>query len=106
MDALTAATLDAARGVCLLSKWDALRTELNTARSDNPDAKCLIFSQFQPTIEFLKKKLASVGINFRSLSGDMSLAQRSKALEEFQNDPPTTVRSARTRVDIPFMSTR
>ena len=28
---------------------------------------------------------------YRTLAGDMSLSQRTKALQDFQNDPPTTV---------------
>ena len=86
---------------------------------EDPSAKSLIFSHFQSTIEWLKGKLTAAGYNFRTLAGSMGLAERTKALRDFQvrrilvscsvrvpysysqmpavarnplqNDPPTTV---------------
>jgi superfamily II DNA or RNA helicase len=39
----------------------------------------------------LKEELPNYGFQFRTLSGDMSMKKRAKALSEFQNDPPTTI---------------
>jgi superfamily II DNA or RNA helicase len=54
-------------------------------------AKSLVFSQFASTLEWLKKELPEHGFQFRTLSGDMSMKKRAKALSDFQNDPPTTI---------------
>lgn len=50
-----------------------------------------MFSHFQGSIEWLKTKLGDSGYQYRTLSGNMSRAQRTKALDDFQNDPPTTI---------------
>ena len=39
----------------------------------------------------LVARLEAHGLKWRSLAGDMTLAQRTAALESFQNDPPTTI---------------
>jgi len=51
----------------------------------------LVFSQFSSTLQWMKQELPKHGFQFRSLSGNMSMAQRAKALRDFQQDPPTTV---------------
>ena len=86
---------DATRALCestvLESKFAVLLKELARVKAEDPTAKSLVFSQFTSTIDALKVKLGQHGFSWRSLAGDMSLAARSKALEEFQNDPPTTI---------------
>lgn len=54
-------------------------------------AKCIVFSQFTTTLNWLKKELPRRGFQFRTLSGSMTLKQRAAALRDFQNDPPTTL---------------
>lgn len=54
-------------------------------------AKSLVFSQFSSTLDWLKVELPKHGFQFRTLSGDMTMTKRAKALSEFQNDPPTTI---------------
>ena len=54
-------------------------------------AKSLVFSQFASTIKFLQEELPKHGFQYRTLSGDMSMKKRAKALDDFQNDPPTTI---------------
>jgi SWI/SNF-related matrix-associated actin-dependent regulator of chromatin subfamily A3 len=39
----------------------------------------------------LQQELPKHGFQYRTLSGDMSMKKRAKALSDFQNDPPTTV---------------
>ncbi len=51
----------------------------------------LVFSQFQSTLNWLKDKLKENSFDFRTLEGHMTRPQRTKALEDFQNDPPTTI---------------
>jgi superfamily II DNA or RNA helicase len=50
-----------------------------------------VFSQFTSTLQWLKDELPKHGFQFRTLSGDMSMKNRAKALSQFQNDPPTTI---------------
>lgn len=54
-------------------------------------AKSLVFSQFTSTLKFLQQELPKHGFQYRTLSGDMSMKKRAKALHDFQHDPPTTV---------------
>ena len=73
------------------SKVKALIKKLKEIKDEDATAKSLVFSHFQATIDWLKSRLSQAGFSYRTLSGDMSLSQRAKALQEFQNDPPTTV---------------
>ncbi len=52
--------------------------QLRVMRANDPTAKALVFSQFVSTIEWLKVKLAEQGFSYRTISGSMSLQQRSK----------------------------
>lgn len=79
------------------SKADVLLKELMALRSDAANAKVLIFSQFQSTLDFLKVILKQAGFEYRTLLGSMTRSQRTKALDDFQNDPPTTVFLLSTR---------
>jgi len=54
-------------------------------------AKSLVFSQYSSTLKWLQRELPNHGFSFRTLSGDMTMKQRAKALHDFQHDPPTTV---------------
>jgi superfamily II DNA or RNA helicase len=50
-----------------------------------------VFSQFASTLRWLKEELPRHGFQYRTLSGDMSMKKRAKALSDFQNDPPSTI---------------
>lgn len=54
-------------------------------------SKALVFSNFQHTIEWLKRELEEEGMQYRTLDGGMSMKQRGKALKDFESDPSTTV---------------
>ncbi len=56
--------------------------QLRVMRENDPTAKALVFSQFVSTIEWLKVKLAEQGFSYRTISGSMSLQQRSKVLSQ------------------------
>ena len=72
-------------------KIKLLIKELAELRKKDKTAKVLIFSQYVKTLNVLKKQLEKAGLKYRTLTGDMSLSKRKKALNMFQNDPPTTV---------------
>ncbi len=74
------------------TKFERLLVELKRIRDDEPDSKSLVFSQFSSTLQWImKQELPKHGLIFRTLSGDMPMTQRAKALREFQQDPPTTI---------------
>uniref|UniRef100_A0A383VNT4 RING-type domain-containing protein n=1 Tax=Tetradesmus obliquus TaxID=3088 RepID=A0A383VNT4_TETOB len=73
------------------SKLQKLRQELLAMRQADATAKALIFSSFQPTVDFLKQLLPGWGFSFRYINGAMAMHQRTRAIEAFQQDPPTTV---------------
>jgi SNF2 family DNA or RNA helicase len=73
------------------SKLQSLIHELKNIRQKDNTSKCLVFSQFQSTLNWLKEELPEHGFQYRCLSGEMTMSQRAKALRDFQNDPPTTI---------------
>lgn len=73
------------------SKFRVLLKELQLIRDTDNSSKSLVFSQFNSTLAYLQEELPKHGFQFRTLQGSMSMKQRAKALNDFQNDPPTTV---------------
>lgn len=73
------------------SKLETLIGELERIRDEEPDSKSLVFSQYKSTLEWLQKELPNHGFQFRTLQSNMTMKKRAKALEDFQNDPPTTI---------------
>jgi superfamily II DNA or RNA helicase len=54
-------------------------------------AKSLVFSQFTSSLRYLQEELPKHGLTSRTLSGNMTMNQRAKALSDFQKDSPTTI---------------
>jgi len=77
--------------IAFKSKFHKLLQELKRIRTDEPTSKSLVFSQFKSTLSWMKQELPKHGFQFKTISGDMTMTQRAKALREFQHDPPTTV---------------
>jgi len=73
------------------AKFEALIELVNHVREEDETSKVLIFSQFGTTITMLQAILPQRGYQYRTLTGDMTRAQRGKALRDFQKDPNTTV---------------
>jgi len=73
------------------SKFERLLRELKLIRDKEPESKSLVFSQFTSTLQWMQQELPKHGFQFRTLSGDMPMQKRAKALREFQSDPPTTI---------------
>ena len=63
----------------ITSKLQTLVDDLRRTRESDPTAKCLIFTQFNTSIEWLKEQLAKEGVAYRTITGSMSMKQRSKA---------------------------
>ena len=78
-------------GGMMVSKLDRLVTELVRIQTADKTAKCLVFSQFSQTLAWLQLELPKHGFKYRTLLGSMTKNERSKALAEFQSDPPTTI---------------
>lgn len=51
-------------------------------RAADPAAKALVFTQFNPTLEWLKVRFGLEGFKFCTISGSMPMAQRTKACPE------------------------
>lgn len=71
------------------AKW--LIEEFKRSRNEDASSKSLVFSQFGSSLKYLQEELPKHGFQYRTLSGDMSMKQRAKALYDFQQDPPTTI---------------
>ena len=61
--------------------------QLHLMRQNDPTAKALVFSQFVGTVEWLKVKLEEQGFGYRTISGSMSLQQRSKVISALSAEP-------------------
>eukprot|EP00752_Nemacystus_decipiens_P018369 g16478.t1 len=78
-------------GVLMETKLEALVKKLSDIHTKDPSSKSLVFSQYNSSLDWLKRTLPKKGFQFRTLTGSMSLKQRTDALQAFSNDPPTTV---------------
>ncbi|CAM9715351.1 unnamed protein product, partial [Ectocarpus sp. 12 AP-2014] len=78
-------------GVVMETKLKALVEMLAGIHAKDPTSKSLVFSQFNSSLEWLKRTLPKRGFQFRTLTGSMSRTQRTAALTAFAKDPPTTV---------------
>eukprot|EP00904_Undaria_pinnatifida_P006227 jgi/Undpi1/2734/HiC_scaffold_14.g06112.m1 len=78
-------------GVVMETKLKALVAKLSAIHVKDPTSKSLVFSQFNSSLDWLKRSLPKLGFQFRTLTGNMSRTQRTNALKAFANDPPTTV---------------
>lgn len=87
----------AAQAASFQAKVKVLMKDLKRIQKENKKAKVLIFSQFAETLERLKIGLNKRGYGYRTLTGSMTRSQRTKALSDFQKDPPTTVFLLSTR---------
>ena len=58
------------------SKLTTLLRQLREVREADKTSKCLIFSQFMHTLEWLQEELPKNGFGFRTLAGSMSQAER------------------------------
>jgi SNF2 family DNA or RNA helicase len=68
-----------------------LLVELEKMKQTHPLEKSLVFSQFAPSLATMKKSLTEKGIQWRSISGDMTADARQKQIDLFNNDPPGAV---------------
>jgi hypothetical protein len=73
------------------TKIMALLVELEKMKQTHPLEKSLVFSQFAPSLATMKKSLTEKGIQWRSISGDMTADARQKQIDLFNNDPPGAV---------------
>ena len=73
------------------TKIEALREELFDMLENSPSAKAIVFSQFTSMLDLIHYRLEQCGIRCITLHGGMSLKQREKAINAFQDDPSITV---------------
>lgn len=66
-------------------------TELQKMRTEFPEAKALIFSQFAQTLSMIKTRLTAAGIAWRTITGDMNADQRERQIGLFNNDAAGSV---------------
>uniref|UniRef100_A0A7S1X3G3 Uncharacterized protein n=1 Tax=Tetraselmis chuii TaxID=63592 RepID=A0A7S1X3G3_9CHLO len=68
------------------TKIEAVREELHNMLSNDPSAKCILFSQFTSMLDLVHYRLNQVGIKTVMLKGSMSLAQRDATIQQFTHD--------------------
>eukprot|EP00658_Telonema_sp_P-2_P078630 TRINITY_DN7411_c0_g1_i2.p1 TRINITY_DN7411_c0_g1~~TRINITY_DN7411_c0_g1_i2.p1 ORF type:complete len:910 (-),score=179.13 TRINITY_DN7411_c0_g1_i2:138-2867(-) len=77
--------------VVIESKLNILVDQVKQVLGGDASAKILVFSQFHRTIEYLQTVLTNHGFKYRTINGAMPLKKRAKAIQAFQQDPPTTI---------------
>lgn len=73
------------------SKFNILIQELKRIRDREPASKSLVFSKYSSSLNWLQKELPKHGFTWATLTGSMTMSQRSKALQDFQTSPPTKI---------------
>ncbi len=72
-------------------KLIALMKEMDKMRQHDPTAKCLVFSQFNESLEWLKLELNKRKVTWRTITGAMTADARARQLAKFDEDPPGSV---------------
>ena len=75
-----------------------LLDELQNMRRNDATSKALVFSLYPDCLKWLASKLGDHGFESRIVTGSMSLGARTKAIQAFQHDAPSTVFLLSTRV--------
>jgi superfamily II DNA or RNA helicase len=75
----------------MLSKLTWLVSKVGNILTEDRTSKILVFTQFATTLDWLSAELPKLGLQYRTLTGSMTMKARKEALAAFQNDPPTTV---------------
>eukprot|EP00658_Telonema_sp_P-2_P038347 TRINITY_DN2753_c0_g1_i11.p1 TRINITY_DN2753_c0_g1~~TRINITY_DN2753_c0_g1_i11.p1 ORF type:complete len:346 (-),score=54.90 TRINITY_DN2753_c0_g1_i11:194-1231(-) len=73
------------------TKLLAVLTRLSLTLSRDPHSKILLFSSFAGTLEWLAHRMRRDEIQFETINGTMSLAQRTSAIRAFQYNPASRV---------------
>lgn len=90
--------LDPTRTLVFRAKIDAFIKELLKVKERDPAAKSIVFSAFTSGLAFLKNELPRHGLQLKMVDSNMNPQQRTRAIEAFQHDPPTTVFLLNTNV--------
>eukprot|EP01061_Rhynchopus_euleeides_P012187 TRINITY_DN217_c1_g1_i1.p1 TRINITY_DN217_c1_g1~~TRINITY_DN217_c1_g1_i1.p1 ORF type:complete len:1789 (+),score=606.36 TRINITY_DN217_c1_g1_i1:64-5367(+) len=68
------------------SKITAMLGRITQVRTEDPQAKFIVFTQFESTIHAIESALTGAGHQHRKISGTMTQAQRSRVLAEFSEN--------------------
>ncbi|KAK7059749.1 DNA repair protein RAD5 [Favolaschia claudopus] len=63
----------------------------NIAKESGGREKTVIFSQFTAMLDILESFLVAIGVRFARYDGQMTIKERTEALQEIERDPRTTV---------------
>lgn len=75
-------------------KWNRLVKKIKDLRKGNPNRKIIVFTQWNPTFEYLVKKSTELNgreIQTFSISSDVSIAKRNTALQEFRRSEGSSI---------------
>ena len=73
------------------SKAQAVVACLERLRRKDPEAKVLIFSEFEENLRSIARMLPEINMDHRAIFGGTSAKKRGEAIEQFMSDPPTRV---------------
>mmetsp|Transcript_4228 Transcript_4228/g.17131 ORF Transcript_4228/g.17131 Transcript_4228/m.17131 type:complete len:244 (+) Transcript_4228:2214-2945(+) len=68
------------------TKVEAVVAAVGKAKTDDPTAKAIIFSQYRTMLDVVEWRLRLSGVRVVKLMGDMPLAERKSVLERFKTD--------------------
>ncbi|KAL4527670.1 hypothetical protein Ndes2437A_g02815 [Nannochloris sp. 'desiccata'] len=73
------------------SKAESVAACIEEVREADPNAKCLVFSEFEETLKSVAMYLDRLKLTTRAIYGSTSAKKRGEAIELFMTDPPTKV---------------
>lgn len=80
------------------AKVEALQDLLTDLLGSRGDKKVVVFARFKPELDLIRWMLGQNDWDHRFLSGDVKTADRTKAVEDFQQDPDVKVMVAQIQV--------
>jgi len=69
------------------TKIEALMEEISIMKSQDPSAKCIVFSQFVKMLDIIEHRMLLGNFKVLKLTGGMSVKKRDALLKEFRSNP-------------------
>lgn len=83
------------------SKVRALLTHLKATRTNSPETKSVVFSQFTEFLDIIQNELVSEGFNCLRFDGTMTQTERAKVLDQFKAPPTASASDGIARPHVP-----
>ena len=73
------------------TKFHVFQNALSTVLNEDPKGKILVFSFFRGTLDYLYKRLLSLGFNVLMMHGGVNINERKNIVDRFREDPGVNI---------------